>query len=191
MNYLIYDLEIIKCIPDRGARFEGYEYCNGWHDHAGMGISVIGWATEYSNGCFQFADKPTMLTELAKDKVIVGFNSKNFDDKLCSANGMYIRTHYDLLEEIRIAAYGSPDYRDAPPGYSYALGKVGEANGLPKTGSGELAPQIWQQGRFAEVEEYCLNDVIITQNLMFLGLAGRLKDPNTGRLLHLRPLPQL
>jgi hypothetical protein len=40
---LVYDLEIIKAIPERdGSRLDGYDYCEGWHDHANMGVSVIG-----------------------------------------------------------------------------------------------------------------------------------------------------
>ena len=40
---LIYDLEIVKAIPDRKkAREPDIEYCSGWHDHANMGVSVIG-----------------------------------------------------------------------------------------------------------------------------------------------------
>ena len=43
MRALIYDIEIIKAIPSKnGERITGIEYCEGWKDHANMGISVIG-----------------------------------------------------------------------------------------------------------------------------------------------------
>ena len=42
-SVLVYDIEIVNAIPDReGIKKEGVEYCEGWGDHAGMGISVIG-----------------------------------------------------------------------------------------------------------------------------------------------------
>lgn len=47
---VIYDIEIIKAVPDRKfPRSEGVEYCAGWDDHAGMGVSVIG-AYDYFTG---------------------------------------------------------------------------------------------------------------------------------------------
>jgi hypothetical protein len=42
MIYGVFDLEIIKAIPPKDAadRLDGIEYCNGWTDYQGMGISV-------------------------------------------------------------------------------------------------------------------------------------------------------
>lgn len=43
METLIYDCEIVNCIPDRnGYQKPGFTYCKGWNDHANMGISLIG-----------------------------------------------------------------------------------------------------------------------------------------------------
>ena len=183
MKTLIYDCEIIKCIPS-GARFSEFEYCGGWDDFKNMGISVVGYCW---NGSFSYCLPPNwekFLKFAEQADQIVGFNSKSFDDNLMKANGVKITTTFDLLEEIRIAAYGSPHWQDMPKkGYSYSLGRIGEANGFPKTGTGELAPQLWQQGRKEEVIQYCLNDVRITHSLYNLFLEGKLKDPNTGLYL--------
>ncbi|MEM9213991.1 MAG: hypothetical protein AAGD25_06550 [Cyanobacteria bacterium P01_F01_bin.150] len=209
MNYLVYDCEIIKCIPQKGVDNDpNYDYCDGWHDHANMGIACIGWA--HSNGSqgvivIDCDDPRQEMIEMAIDTLyhgshsLVGFNSKAFDDKLIYANRIYqtihpgfdrqaITTDYDLLELIRIAAYGSPKWQDCPKGYSYALGRIGEANGFPKTGSGELAPKLWQDGKRQEVIDYCLNDVKITRALFDLGLQGQLVDPNTGSKLDISGL---
>lgn len=191
MTYLIYDLEIIRCIPTKGFHFDGWQYCSGWDDFAKMGIACAGFA--YADGSTGFWDSRFLglndLQAALKSACIIGFNSKSFDDRLCAANGVQVATDYDLLEEIRIAAYGSPRWEDCPQGHSYALGKIGSANGFPKTGSGELAPQLWQQGKYQEVIDYCVNDTIITRELLLLGLAGKLRDPNTGAFLTLRELP--
>ena len=189
---IVYDCEIIKCIPT-GAIFSEYEYCNGWDDFSNMGISVIGfysdsqslWTKGYRHFLSPFYDFQKLINN---ESVIVGFNSKKFDDNLCKANNINITTTYDLLEEIRIAAFGSPDWQDTPKGFSYSLDTIARANGRAKTGSGALAPQLWQEGRKQEVIDYCVNDVKLTFQLLMLGLEGKLKDPNTGELLRLKPL---
>jgi hypothetical protein len=43
MNILIYDTEIINCIPSKTEKIDhDLSYCKGWDDYSGMGISVIG-----------------------------------------------------------------------------------------------------------------------------------------------------
>jgi hypothetical protein len=234
INYLVYDCEIKKCIPDRNGVIDAnLDYCEGWHDHANMGMSVVGvmasaWRSpaawtdvsvydddEYMGGWYE--NNPACLLfrndnevrpikqmhdafqqsnlaewfEYNKGMATIGFNSKNFDDKLLQANGVNAKTDYDLLEEIRLAAFGSTRRQDTPKGCSYSLGKLGEANGFPKTGSGELAPVLWQQGRHEEVIKYCMNDVKITHELLLLGWAGELVDPNTGKKLRTRSLDEV
>lgn len=189
MQYLIYDCEIIKCIPGKnGERVDGYEYCSGWTAFESMGISVIGyqWSglgkPSYCLNALEFFRQ----VYAAKSFCLVGFNSRNFDDKLMAANGAGVLTGYDILEEIRVAAGFGPTYDTVPKGFSYSLDAIARMNGMAKTGNGALAPQLWQQGRHKQVIDYCLNDVRITKAILELGLAGELKDPNTGEKLQLR-----
>jgi hypothetical protein len=188
--HLIYDCEIIKCIPTKEAPIsEDYEYCSSWTDFKGMGISVIGYfirgATDPAYSLAPFDDFKRAVQEAS---LVIGFNSWAFDDNLCKANEINILTRYDLLREIRFAALGSYNWRHSPKGYSYGLGKIAEANGMAKTGTGELAPQLWQQGKRKAVIDYCLKDVMLTEAILDLGLKGELKDPNTGKWIKLRPL---
>lgn len=203
---LLYDLEIIKAIPPKhGQRNPELEYCNGWGDHANMGISVIGYAMgEIISPTHIAWDEPSYLigdayglrsfeglinpSVLNHQPLLTGFNSLNFDDKLMRANGGDVLTDYDLLVEARIAAYGSDDYRDAPVGHSYKLSVLAEANGLAKTGTGANAAEQWQRGQHQAVIEYCCHDVEITCKLLNLGLKGRLINPNDGELLTLRAI---
>lgn len=188
-NYVIYDCEIIKCIPTKEARFDDYEYCDGWHDHANMGISVIGYYQSHvdSYHAIVSSDLHNFPVVVAGCK-IVGFNSRSFDDRLMAANNMPVKTDYDLLEEVRIAAGFAAHYSSVPKGYSYSLDAIARANGMAKTGSGALAPQLWQQGKHQEVIDYCLMDVKITKTLLDLGMAGKLIDPNTGSKLQLKSI---
>lgn len=142
---LIYDTEVIKGIPNEEI-IPNINYCKGWDDFVQMGISclVFLWkdstyvctsmlleklnftiddldidsqcSIHYGFDMFRYA--------IANTDHIVGFNSKKFDDNLCKANGIEITTTYDLLEQVRLAAYGSTDYLDMPKGYSYSLGKI-------------------------------------------------------------------
>lgn len=188
MKYILYDIEIIKAIPDKSPIPE-IQYCGGWNDHANMGISVIGFCQILTGDDDPFAvldtrdplssfaiSKPDYLigdefglaafAKLANDADgVIGFNSRNFDDRVMLAVGYPVATTYDLLEEVRIAAYGSADFLGAPKGYSYKLGKIGEANGHAKTGDGANAAIQWQNGEHRAVIEYCLNDVAITAQL--------------------------
>jgi hypothetical protein len=121
----------------------------------------------------------------------IGFNSKAFDDKLLASNGAPVQTDYDVLEQIRISAFGSNRWEDTPEGYSYSLDNLAKANGMKKTGSGSLAPKLWQDGREQEVIDYCLNDCRLTRDLLLLGLEGKLIDPNNGNLLKLAGLEEV
>jgi hypothetical protein len=191
MNRLIYDIEIIKAIPN-GERIDGIEYCGGWRDFEGMGISVIGYQynhepINYVSSAAGFLDLLVTLDDT--EYSLVGFNSRSFDDKLLAANGLEgVTTHYDLLEEVRIAAGFQSHFQSVPKGYSYKLDAIAQANGMAKTGHGALAPVLWQQGKQQDVIDYCKTDIAITSAMLDLGLAGELIDPNTGNKLLLREL---
>lgn len=191
ISYLVYDCEIINCIPPKdGERDDRYSYCKGWHDHIGMGISVIGYYSSRADEYGYTSSLKSFDAIAQSHSLIIGFNSRNFDDKLLAANGLSVQTGYDLLEEIRITAFGSPRWQDTPKGCSYSLGVLAEANGYQKTGRGDLAPVWWQDGEFQKVIDYCLQDVKVTVELLKLGLQGELIDPNTGKKLKLRELAE-
>ncbi len=190
--YLIYDIEIEKAIPGKQL-VKGIEYCAGWSDYENMGIAVIGYkwshedAASYTTSAEGFLD---MLMQYDDEYYhLIGFNSRNFDDKLLTANGLEgVETGYDLLEQVRIAAGFKAEYKSVPRGYKYDLNSIAQANGAAKTGSGALAPVLWQQGKKQEVVDYCINDVLVTEKILQFGLAEKLVDPNTGSKLQLASL---
>ncbi|MGB8688907.1 MAG: hypothetical protein WCD53_16435 [Microcoleus sp.] len=193
MKGIIYDCEIIRCIPGKDSnpmvdsQTTNYEYCKGWDDFDGMGISVICAMELESDRTYTFvhpqiADFQNLVSSEETGK-ICGFNSLSFDDNLCLANGIKVKTDFDLLAQVRLAAYGSESWQDCPKGFTYKLDAIARANGFAKTGSGSLAPQLWQKGKCQEVIDYCMNDVKITKELILLFLDRHLKDPNTGQIL--------
>lgn len=202
MKNLLYDCEIIKCIPPSNPtdRVPDLEYCQGWRDFSNMGISCVGFC-EWEDGeepsySVIVCDTPGFDWEVLQFELnedidrVIGFNSKGFDDSLLKANGVDLQTTYDILEECRIAAGFTADYTSVPKDYSYSLDKITSANGYKKTGHGAKAPEMWQRGQHQDVLDYCLNDVKISYEILMLGLKGQLRDPNKGELLQLRSLYQ-
>lgn len=187
MNVLIYDCEIIKCIPPReGERDLSLKYCGGWRDFEGMGISLIGaWSSIKGLNIYTANTFHLFQESVNQADLIVGFNSIEFDDKLCAANGLSVRTHYDLLKETWQAA-GLP--RDYTPGVTvagYKLDNLAAANlGRGKSGSGALAPMLWQRKQHWAVIRYLTDDVLLTKRLF--DKRNKLTDPVTGETLELR-----
>jgi hypothetical protein len=156
---LFYDCEIINPIRDNG----------DWRRYTYLGISVIGcyasWlpkdrrlqAFTHDEGFDAFQDLANQAEE------IVGFNSINFDDRLCQAHGIHIETTYDLIVEVRRAA-GEPISGPCTPGYNLAQ-LVKRNLGREKTGRGANVPVLWEAGKRQEVIDYCLNDVMLLHDL--------------------------
>lgn len=188
---LIYDIEIIKAIPSKNEpRIEGIAYCEGWHDHVNMGISVIG-CYDYVEDRYRvfckdnFDDFQLLVNE---SETIVGFNSLAFDNKVCAANGINVPASksLDLLVEIWKAA-GLSETFQYPTHLGYGLDAVCEANfDRKKTGHGALAPVQWQNGEIGSVIDYCLNDVALTKEIVDeIARSGKLLCPKTTKVLNL------
>lgn len=187
MKILVYDCEIIKAVmPDYAnqAKIEGIEYCEGWHDHSNMGISVIGTYNNWTKESIAYVnfddilpmDKESSWRPLSEFQellnqadVLVGFNNQSFDDNLIKANGFTIPENilnYDILVEIWKAVGIEPPFV-YPTHAGYSLKQTCEANGLPpKTGDGANAAVQWQRGEHKKVIDYCLNDIKITTELL-------------------------
>lgn len=177
---IVYDIEIIKAPPPRrGERLPDIEYCEGWHDHANIGISVIS-AYDFREDRFRvfLKDNFEKFEALAANRRVCGFNSISFDDRVCDANGIKVTTEVDLLVEIWKAAGLGPDFED-PSHAGFGLDAVAKANGLSgKTGHGALAPVLWQRGQYGEVIDYCLEDTNLTQKLLrVIAVKGGLISP--------------
>lgn len=182
LRWLFYDCEIIKCIGEQS----GFECVDSWADHANMGISCIATYSSWDNAYRIFqADELQQFQKLVNqsDRVI-GFNSLSFDDKLSVANGLKVKTSFDLLSQVWVAAGLPPTYTKGVTIAGYSLEKLAQANlGMGKSGSGALAPQLYQQGFKHKVYSYCLLDVYLSVEVLKLGWAGELIDPvNGGKL---------
>ena len=88
---IVYDLEIVKAIAGRKddpeeikkLKDEGIQYCKGWHDYEGMGVSVIG-VYDYAEDRYRtFEDNWHIFFDLLRKREIhITFNGVGFDNKV-------------------------------------------------------------------------------------------------------------
>jgi hypothetical protein len=165
---LVYDCEIKRAIPGKNeVPIEGIEYCKGWGDLNNMGISCIG-AYDYQEDRYRLFCQDNLCgfqTLVESVKIVVGFNSIGFDNKLCAAHGIRVplEKSYDILVEAWAAA-GLGSVYQYPSHIGFCLNAICKANfGFGKSGHGSLAPVQWQRGEIGAVIDYCLKDVMITK----------------------------
>ena len=88
-------------------------------------------------------------------------------------------------QRLEVAASMPPYYVRGITRAGYSLELLTQANlGVRKSGTGELAPVLWQQGKYQKVINYCLRDVKLTFRLYNLHQKGLLYDPNNGSPLN-------
>lgn len=181
-DMIVYDTEIVRCIPDRNKpRDPTLEYCEGWKDFVGMGISVL-CAIDLRDRIPRvfMKDNFDQFSEWARGRIVAGFNNHDFDDPLARAHGIEIEHSFDLLRAVRLAC-GEPGV------YTRGVTKAGRSvnamarvnlGGMQKSEDGAQAPVLWQRGQVGRVVDYCLRDVSIEARLIWK--LPTLIDPLTG-----------
>lgn len=179
---IIYDLEIQKLIPARNeTRLLDFQYCEGWHDHFGMGFAC---AVIYDTARSEYRVFDEFMLEdlkaaFKRTDVVAGFNIVNFDNKVLAPYEFDVPENkcYDLLAEIARAAGTPNDFK------GLSLNAICEANfKTGKTGNGADAPKLYQQKRFGELFDYCLADVRLTKKLLDRIMEiGNIINPRNGQ----------
>lgn len=172
---LVFDAEIKKAILGRkDEAIPGIEYCDGWKDFIGMGISVIAVYDLQDDKYRVFLeDNLDELKELIENRdYAIGFNNNSFDNKLLKAHGIEIpeEKSFDLLAAIK---------DETGTNRGLGLGAINKANfTTTKNGDGAFAPILWQQKQYGKVIDYCINDVKMTLNILIRLLeVGFIADP--------------
>lgn len=173
MNSLVYDIEIIKAVPQNNVEIqEGIEYCAGWDDKANMGVSCV-CAFDFLENRMRvfFEDNKDAFTELYYSREeLVGFNNRRFDDVVLQHSGWIDEPRsdaiYDILERIWVSLGHDPDHFTYKTHTGYGLDQCAKANGMGcKTGWGGSAPIDFQNGAYGKLVDYCINDVTMTLKL--------------------------
>ena len=166
----VFDLEIKKPIE---------ECSRGWDSHDEMGVSVL-CLYDYLTGRYRVFDDRNMregLEILALHEIVVGFNTVNFDWRVLGATYpemVRVSRDFDILREIWKSRGLDPDHFDYRTHGGFKLDDVAfDTIGLRKTGNGAHAPLLYKEGRWAELVDYCLQDVKVEKELFeFIALNG-------------------
>lgn len=148
-DIVYFDLETRRTANDVG----------GWGNKHKMGISV---AVTYSTKLgeyriFQEEETSELIQQLVRADLVVGFNHVGFDYEVLMGHTIFdfrdqVRS-LDLLVEL-----------DKKLGHRLKLEAVAAASlGMGKTADGLEAIRWWQQGKLAEIAEYCAYDVKVTK----------------------------
>ena len=176
-NIVVYDIEIEKPVPPKDEPMEpGIEYCDGWGDHAGMGIAIVS-AYSLATGIPYLFCKDNieeLFRLLDEADVIAGFNNRRFDDKIMAAVGYEIpeEKSYDLFVEIKEAA-GAKQYAKG-----YNLDNCCMINlGIQKAGDAAQVPVLWQRGQYGRCFNYAMRDITMEYLLLKMAMEQPLIDP--------------
>lgn len=156
MSFIAFDLEIKEHVDN---------VRRTWNDArlGKCGISVVCcWDSDDQR--YLFFDEHNLgdcMDYLATADTLVGFNSLDFDlPVLQSVSGSVLPPvpHFDILQVVW-QALGTRKK-------GYKLGEICQRTiGRSKLLSGDLAPDLYAEGRFAELYSYCLHDVMLTKEL--------------------------
>jgi len=164
----------------------------GWRDYRLLGIS-IGCYYDYADDRYHYFDRRTLEATIhtftKRQALMASFNGKQFDfplmaevfehwvDHLSTADSgeaLHKVSCYQLKHDFLRLAENSYDILDEiwkiDPANKFqkgnSLGAIAPLNGYgEKEMHGAHAPDVWRQGRYAEVVEYCTGDVWKTKKL--------------------------
>lgn len=173
MRYIVFDTEIETMVEDCPNSWAGAK-----RGECGLSALVL---YDSETQRYHIYDRGTIeagIKHLEMADLVVGYNSNGFDLPLLS--GIYKKTwscpeSCDILEEIWDAVGKKQK--------GWKLTEVTKRTlNIEKSGSGEFAPKLFQEGRFAELFDYCMNDVHITRLLFeFIVKEGYVIDPEGNR----------
>lgn len=147
----------------------------GWQSHDEMGIACL-CLYDYHTGRYRVFDdnsKYPCIEILNTYEYVVGYNTVNFDWKVVLASWNFplsisprTSKDFDILREIWKSKGLDPDvFRPQTHGGVKLDDVAYETIAMRKTLNGEMAPQLYQQKRYAEVIDYCIEDVRIEKTL--------------------------
>jgi DEAD/DEAH box helicase domain-containing protein len=132
----------------------------GWHNAHLMrvALAVVYESREERFATYREAQVEELLRRLRAADLVVGFNVRRFDYRVLQGYTDFDFTRlptFDLLDEIH-----------GRLGFRLALGHLGEETlGRPKSADGLQSLRWWKEGRVAEIESYCRDDVALLRDL--------------------------
>ena len=147
-NIVYFDLETQKSADDVG----------GWGNIAKMGMSV-GVTYSTARGDYKiYGEKQVndLIAELQRADLVVGFNNLRFDYEVLHGYTAFDLTQLPTLDMLVVL--------NETLGHRLSLDSIATATfGVEKTAEGLQAIRWFQEGKLAEIAEYCCYDVKITK----------------------------
>lgn len=148
-DIVYFDLETRRTANDVG----------GWGNKHKMGISVaVTYSTKLGEYRIFLEEETTdLIHQLTRADLVVGFNHVSFDYEVLMGH-----TIFDFREQVRDLDLLVD--LEKKLGHRLKLEAVAAASlGTGKTADGLEAIRWWQQGKMAEIAEYCAFDVKVTK----------------------------
>lgn len=136
-----------------------------YDDAQKLGISVVG-IYDYSDRqgyVYRENDLRKLFPKLEKASYIIGYNSRSFDLQVLQAyypGDVEKLPQFDILDDIKRILGKRIGLNDA------AFATLNEK----KTGHGLMAIDYYKEGKWDELEKYCLDDVMVTKRLFEYGV---------------------
>lgn len=178
LHYVVFDLETRKLADEVG----------GWDalKRGAGGITAICVYDSKTEQMYMY-DEHTLeqcAEHLERATLVVGFNSEGFDVPVIEGllkRKLRLRERYDILRKIWAALRAQGTALKGNRLHDVGLRTVGRG----KTGDGAHAPQLAKEGRWAELFQYCTEDVRLTHDIFkFIRRKGGVNDAS-GHLLNL------
>ena len=156
MDIVYFDLETQRTANDVG----------GWGNKDKMGMS-IGCTFSTKTGCYHIypeSQVQELIDQLRRADLVVGFNHIGFDYGVLMG--------YTVLElNEQLLSFDLMLDLEKKLGHRLKLDAVASATlGTGKTADGLDAIRWWQQGKLAEIAEYCCYDVKVTMRVHEYGM---------------------
>lgn len=152
---IVLDLETKKTFDDVGGRSHFDK----------LGVSVVG-VYRYETDeyvCFEEKEFGQLQNLLIDASLIIGFNHIQFD--------MPVLQPYLSVDVKKFVCFDIMLALQEKLGHRVGLDSVASASlGIGKTGSGLDAIRYYNEGKWAELKSYCLNDVKVTKEVLEFGL---------------------
>jgi DEAD/DEAH box helicase domain-containing protein len=133
--------------------------------HKDLGISVVG-IYDYAddaNKVFFEKDLSKLFPLLERASYVIGFNIRSFDLQVLAA--------YYPGDINQFAVFDICDDVKNKLGNRLSLNDLGYATlGKKKTGHGFIAIDLYNQGKWDELQKYCLDDVNLTRDIFNFGV---------------------
>jgi len=139
-----------------------------YSEHEKLGVTVVG-VYNYEDKQFKIYRESTLnqlFPVIENSSYVIGFNNRSFDLPVLQAyypGDLKKMPVFDILEDVRDKIGRRLSLNDL----------ISATLGLKKSGHGLMAIDYYREGKWEELEKYCLDDVSLTKDLFEYGVKNQ------------------